>query len=155
MRTKTSTLVLGDSLAGFMAHLGMRPTGGANGSITRLKKQMERLFLATLTIRWEGDASRQAGGRLNVASSYDLWWSEDRSGTPLLMPSVVTLSPEFFDEVIGHPVPSAAARTGPPASSRPSWSSSPLVNAKWKELNGAACCSSGRCPGCSRWSGGR
>jgi hypothetical protein len=105
VRTRSSTLVLGDSLAGFMGNLGMRPTGGANGSITRLKKQMERLFLATLTIRWEGDASRQAGGRLNVASSYDLWWSEDRTGKPMLMPSVVTLSPEFFDEVIGHPVP--------------------------------------------------
>jgi hypothetical protein len=105
VRTKSAQLVLGDSLAGFMADLGMKATGGANGSITRLKKQMERLFLSTLTIRWEGDTSRQSGGRLNVASSYDLWWSEDRTGAPTLMPSVVTLSPEFFDEVIGHPVP--------------------------------------------------
>lgn len=105
VRTKCPQLVLGDSLSGFMKNLGMRPTGGANGSITRLKKQMERLFLATLTVRWEGDASLQRGGRLNVASSYALWWSQDRAGEPTLMPSIVTLSGEFFNEVIGHPVP--------------------------------------------------
>jgi hypothetical protein len=41
---------------------------------------MERLFQATLSARWEGDASREAGGRLNVASSYDLWWTDKEVG---------------------------------------------------------------------------
>jgi len=74
-------------------------------SITRLKKQMERLFLATLTVRWEGDQHRQAGGRLNVASSYDLWWLDKDPDELALMPSVVKLSREFYDEVTQHPVP--------------------------------------------------
>src|SRR5215217_670609 len=64
VRTQSPTLLLGDSLSSFMRNLGMTPSGGRNGTITRLKKQMERLFLATLTVRWEGDPSRQAGGRL-------------------------------------------------------------------------------------------
>lgn len=105
VRTQSPTLVLGDSLSAFMRSLGMTPSGGKNGTITRLKKQMERLFLATLTVRWQGDGSRQSGGRLNVASSYDLWWSEKNPDEPTLMPSVVNLSREFFDEVTQHPVP--------------------------------------------------
>jgi Plasmid encoded RepA protein len=105
VRTQSPTLLLGDNLSAFMRNLGMTPSGGKNGTITRLKKQMERLFLATLTVRWEGGPSRQRGGRLNVASSYDLWWSERDPDGPALMPSVVNLSREFFDEVTQHPVP--------------------------------------------------
>jgi hypothetical protein len=55
---------------------------------------MERLFQATLSARWEGDASREAGDRLNVASSYDLWWTDNDPQQPALMPSVVRLSAE-------------------------------------------------------------
>lgn len=105
LRTQSQTLLLGESLSVFMRNLGMTPSGGKNGTITRLKKQMERLFLATLTVRWEGDQHRQSGGRLNVASSYDLWWSDKEPDEPALMPSVVTLSSEFFREVTEHPVP--------------------------------------------------
>jgi hypothetical protein len=69
VRTKSRDLVLGESLAEFMRSLELTPTGGRNGTITRLRRQMERLFQATLSARWEGDASRETGGRLNVASS--------------------------------------------------------------------------------------
>ncbi|WP_037070429.1 replication protein RepA [Pseudonocardia acaciae] len=105
VRTREPVLVLGDSLSAFMRTLGLVPTGGRNGTITRLKKQMERLFLASLTVRWDGTGERQAGGRLNVASSYDLWWSEKNPDEPTLMPSTVRLSGEFFREVTEHPVP--------------------------------------------------
>lgn len=105
VRTKEPVLLLGDSLTGFMRGLGLSATGGRNGTITRLKNQMERLFLASLTVRWDGTGERQAGGRLNVASSYDLWWSEKDPDEPMLMPSTVRLSAEFFQEVTEHPVP--------------------------------------------------
>jgi replication initiator protein len=105
VRTQEPVLLLGDSLSAFMRALGLVPTGGRNGTITRLKKQMERLFLASLTVRWDSTPDRQAGGRLNVASSYDLWWSERDPDEPLLMPSTVRLSAEFFHEVTEHPVP--------------------------------------------------
>ncbi len=105
VRTKSRDLVLGESLAEFMRSLELTPTGGRNGTITRLRRQMERLFQATLSARWEGDASRETGGRLNVASSYDLWWTDNDPQQPALMPSVVRLSAEFFEEVTKHPVP--------------------------------------------------
>lgn len=44
IRTKSRELELGFSLTSFMADLGLTATGGANGSITRLKDQIRRLF---------------------------------------------------------------------------------------------------------------
>ena len=41
-----------------------------------------------------------------MASSYDLWWSDPDPNDPkLLLPSMVRLSPDFYSEVIQHPVP--------------------------------------------------
>ncbi len=90
-------------LSDFMRQLGMTPTGGRNGTITRLAKQMERLFQASLSVRWEGTANRRTGARLNVASAYDLWWTDREPDRPSLLPSTVQLSGEFFKEVTEHP----------------------------------------------------
>lgn len=105
VRTQSPVLTLGESLSSFMRSLGLQVTGGSGGTIARLRKQMERLFLATLTVKWEGNAMRQAASRLNVASCYDLWWSARDPEGSTLMPSTVRLSPDFFKEVIEHPVP--------------------------------------------------
>lgn len=106
VRTGSRELVLGDSLTDFMKALGMTPTGGKKGTITRLRRQMERLFQARLTVRNDGD-DRQLGANLSVASGYELWWSPNPDAQMALMPftSTVRLSHEFFDEVTGHPVP--------------------------------------------------
>ncbi|MFI8977316.1 replication protein RepA [Nocardia asteroides] len=106
VRTRSRELILGDSLAAFMRDLNMQSTGGRNGTISRFKQQMERLFMASLSVKFEGRADRQIGGRLSVASSYDLWWSgsgPDKQRS--LMPSTVRLSQDFYDEVTTHPVP--------------------------------------------------
>lgn len=105
VRTQSAELTLGSSLAEFMRTLELQPTGGKNGTITRLRTQMERLFQATLSVRWEGESDRQAGARLNVASAYDLWWADSNPSQPALLPSSVRLSAEFFKEVTEHPVP--------------------------------------------------
>lgn len=105
VRTKSDELVLGETLSDFMRQLGLTPTGGRNGTITRLAKQMERLFQASLSVRWEGQANRLTGARLNVASAYDLWWTNREPDRPSLLPSTVRLSGEFFREVTEHPVP--------------------------------------------------
>jgi hypothetical protein len=117
VRTRSPQLLLGNSLAEFMRTLGQRPTGGKNGSITRLRKQAERLFMATLTMRWEDDDTT-SGLRLGVANGHRLWKTDRQpSGKPgpagqlSLLPSAgskpafVLLSHEFYMEVIEHPVP--------------------------------------------------
>ena len=109
LRKQSRELTLGRNLSDFMRQLGMTPTGGKNGTITRLMMQSERLFTASLSVRWENetDAGRRvSGGQMNVASSFDLWHAhrDDPSAEPLF-PSTVRLSGDFFDEVMNHPVP--------------------------------------------------
>jgi len=80
VRTKDPVLPLGDSLSDFMRQLGLVPTGGKAGTITRLREQMRRLFKATIAVRYsEHDPQtgvvRDAGRQSMIAAEYDLWWS--------------------------------------------------------------------------------
>lgn len=105
VRMQSPELVLGDSLTEFMAELGMSATGGKNGSITRLRRQAERLFESTLTVTWTGDEARDTGSKLVVASAWDLRWNVNAPGQQSLLKSRIRLSEEFFQEVTRHPVP--------------------------------------------------
>ncbi len=103
-RTQSRELVLGDSLSAWMAELGLVPTGGRWGSITRLRDQMQRLFGCAFSIAYSDD-ERDAGANTLIASKYNLWWSDRQPGQRSLFPSTLTLSEDFFREIIEHPVP--------------------------------------------------
>ncbi|GAB2559416.1 replication protein RepA [Nocardia heshunensis] len=104
VRTGSQDIVLGNSLTDFMNSMGLAATGGKNGSLTRMRNQSHRLFNATLTIEYKGDANRKVGAKLSVASAYNIWCGgEDEQSS--LSASTVHLSDEFFREVTAHPVP--------------------------------------------------
>jgi hypothetical protein len=105
VRTREQILSLGTSLSDFMRGLDLTVTGGKNGTIRRLREQSERLFQASLSVTWAGDKSRDTGGRLTIATAYDLWWLDRDPNQPALLPSTVRLSSEFYNEVVQHPVP--------------------------------------------------
>jgi hypothetical protein len=104
VKTKSRDLELGDSMSGFMAELGLTPTGGANGSITRLKNQTRRLFSATVTASYEDDKQIADMG-YRLADRSVLWWHSKDPEQAGLWKSTVTLSEHFFNEVIDRPVP--------------------------------------------------
>lgn len=106
-RTPDPEIVLGDNLSDFMRQLGMTATGGRTGSITRLRRQINRLFDASISAQYHGDPRRDVGYNFGIAASKDLWWSDtDRNADQgSLMPSTVKLSGEFFRELVEHPVP--------------------------------------------------
>ena len=104
VKTKSRELELGDSMSAFMAELGMTPTGGANGSITRLKNQTRRLFAATVTASYE-DEKQVADIGYRLADRSVLWWHSKDPDQAGLWKSSVTLSEHFFNEVIDRPVP--------------------------------------------------
>lgn len=106
VRTKSPELELGSSLNAFMAKLNLQPTGGKNGSITKLRQQIERLFRARLSVQID-EPDRQAGADLSIAAAWDLRWPAraDHPGQQSLLPSVVRLSPDFFQRVVDSPVP--------------------------------------------------
>lgn len=104
VRTKSPDLLLGDSLSYFMRELEMTPTGGRWGSITRLKEQTRRLFNSTVTASYEDDRTiADRGYRLTEKSV--LWWDSPEPKQAGLWLSTVTLSDQFYREVIDRPVP--------------------------------------------------
>jgi hypothetical protein len=109
VRTKSSTLYLGESLSQFMGNLGLLPTGGRWGTIPRLRDQADRLFKSYVTAyetAQEGERSRSRGGNIMVADEWDLWWdprSAAEQGT--LFQSWVKLTDRFFSQVTDRPVP--------------------------------------------------
>ena len=104
VRTKSRELVLGDSLSAFMRDLGLVPTGGRWGSITRLKAQTTRLFASTVSCVYEGDDKTALLG-YRLADKALLWWDAQRPAQAALWASTVVLSEAFYAEVINRPVP--------------------------------------------------
>jgi len=104
VRTKEPELVLGPTLSGFMGQLGLLPTGGRWGTISRLRDQMRRLFSATVScVMAEG--AEDMGMRMGVALKYRLWWDPKSPNQAALWLSTVTLSYDFFREITDRPVP--------------------------------------------------
>jgi len=105
VRTQSRELILGDNLSGFMRELGLVPTGGRWGSITRLKTQTKRLFSTSVSCTYDGkDKTALMGYR--IADSALLWW--DAKAPPeqhSLWKSAVTLTEPFFKELTEHPIP--------------------------------------------------
>lgn len=104
VRTKSRDLILGDSLSSFMRELEMTPTGGRWGSITRLKEQSRRLFNSTVTASYE-DGRTVADMGYRLADKSVLWWDAPDPKQAGLWESTITLSDQFYREVIDRPVP--------------------------------------------------
>jgi len=104
VRTQSRELELGNSLANFMRELGMSPTGGTRGDITRLKEQTRRLFACSISATYE-DGKKSAFLNQSIASKAVLWWDAKDPEQAGLWQSTVTLSEAFFNEVVSHPVP--------------------------------------------------
>jgi len=104
VKTKSRELELGNSLSGFMAELDMMPTGGRWGSITRLKDQSRRLFASSITAVYESGPGFAVINQA-VADRAQFWWDNKHPEQAGLWKSTVTLSENFFNEVIDRPVP--------------------------------------------------
>ena len=105
VRTRTPKLFLGESLAEFMATVGIgSATGGRWGSITRLKQQLKRLFEARISYRWRGNDG-SARKSIEITNEEVLWWSEDKPDQSTLFRSYIVLGDAFFKDVITRPIP--------------------------------------------------
>jgi hypothetical protein len=108
VRTGNRELELGSSLSSFMAQLGLQATGGHWGTIPRFRDQMQRLVGAAISTRWSSDANGQnhsSGENLLVADRFHLWWTPQILPDQRLAKSSVTLSANFFDQLVAAPVP--------------------------------------------------
>jgi len=104
VKTKKSTIILGNTLSKFMAELGLKVTGGRWGTIWRMRDQMQRLFSASVSCVYIDDVSTGGIG-FNIAKEYHLWWNPKQPEQADLWQSSVTLSQDFFQEIVDRPVP--------------------------------------------------
>lgn len=108
--TKSRELVLGDSMSQFMRQLGLVPTGGRWGSITRLKSQTTRLFSAAIQCSYvsrdqKTGATHEALKNILIADQSSLWWPPKNPEQQSLFKSSVRLSEGFYQEITENPVP--------------------------------------------------
>lgn len=108
-RKKERNIVLGDSLAEFMAALGKHAkTGGVRGSITGLKDQMQRLFTATISVSTDpthGNQWQTEGFRIADSANIELWWDAAQPGQSSLWRSELRLTERFFETLVTNPIP--------------------------------------------------
>ena len=104
VRTKSPVLELGPSLSAFMAELGLAPTGGRWGSITRLRDQMTRLFASSVTCTYD-DKDKTGIFGVKMVKEAHLWWNPKAPDEAPLWKSTLTLGTDFYEEVIKNPVP--------------------------------------------------
>jgi hypothetical protein len=108
IRTSSRELELGASLSRFMAELGLQATGGHWGTIPRFRDQMQRLIGAAISTRWEQDVNGEhltAGENLLLADRFQLWWTPQILLDTRPPTSSITLSVNFFEQLVASPVP--------------------------------------------------
>jgi hypothetical protein len=104
VRTQNLEVPLGNNLTEFLQKLGMVPTGGRWGTITRVRTQTERLFSCSITCRYDNDGYTGIKNIAPVAEAH-LWWNPKRPNQGTLWKSTVRLTEEFGREIMNHPVP--------------------------------------------------
>lgn len=104
VRTCQRQLILGESLSSFMRQLGIVPTGGRWGTITRLRNQMQRLFASSIKCFYS-DNDVWAVKSIEIIEDASLWWHPKQPTQATLFESSLTLSERFFNESINSPVP--------------------------------------------------
>lgn len=103
VRKKSKEIELGHSLNQFMGALGFTSTGGKNGSITSLKDQMKRLFTCSISCIQDSETHFKTKNFMPIHKA-DLWWDVKKPDQNSLYMSTLTLSEDFFNEIIASPV---------------------------------------------------
>jgi hypothetical protein len=104
VKNKTKEIDLGNSLASFMKELGVKSTGGVNGTIKPLKDQLKRLAATSVYFDYS-TKERDRGANINLIHNHDLWWETKNPEQMSLFNSSITLGGDFYEEIINHAVP--------------------------------------------------
>lgn len=103
MRQKSPVIEIEDSLSGFMKAMGLKVTGGKNGSLNSFKQQINALAACTMSIGlFDGNKSSTVSSK--PFSKIDVWFQKDPT-QPMLWPSTLTFSPEFYQTLTKHALP--------------------------------------------------
>lgn len=110
-RTKSRRLELGNTLADFLARLGLNPSNGTGkrSDARRLREQMERLFRASIHFLEFMDGGGRSGlawdDGMKIAPKGVLWWSEKDPGQGVFWGSWIEVSEAFYKATVKSPNP--------------------------------------------------
>ena len=106
----SAELEIGESMSGLMRAMGIKVTGGRNGSIAGFKAQLHRLATAQISLNFtDPDAEARGGATLEqvnphgLFASYSLWFPQGEGRG--LQGSTVRFSEAFFADLQQHAVP--------------------------------------------------
>jgi hypothetical protein len=102
--TNSPVLELGDSLSAFIRELELVPTGGRWGSVTRLRDQLNRLVMTTISWTTYEKGARTLRNVVPVREA-KFWWDAKRPDQTHLWQSVLELDQEFFEALVTKSVP--------------------------------------------------
>ena len=102
--TKSPVLELGDNLSSFMQALGLVPTGGRWGTVTRLREHIRRLLRCSISWTYELD-STWAEMAIHPIEKAQLWWDPKQPDQIDLWKSTLALNQRFYEEIVTRPVP--------------------------------------------------
>jgi len=110
VRARTREIHLGDSLSAFMRTLGITASGGPQGPLRRFREQAARLLATTISCSWTdtaGGVSTRSEAGTRIASRSMIWWtsSDSERSRETLGGGWILLSPDFYEEILAHPVP--------------------------------------------------
>lgn len=106
---KSPTIPLGASMNGFLSSLGLATSGGKKMSPRALVgEQVRRLVRCSLEFTWDKEKKnpdRDRGGAIRIAKYWDVWWDRSDNPTHPVDESVIVLSDDYFQALVGNPVP--------------------------------------------------
>jgi hypothetical protein len=103
IRQKSPIIEIEDSLTAFMRAMGLKVTGGKNGSLNSFKQQINALAACTMSIGLF-DGTKASTVSSKPFSKLDVWFQKDPT-QPMLWPSTLTFSPEFYQTLTKHALP--------------------------------------------------
>jgi len=103
VRQRSATIEIADSMSAFIRELGFSVTGGARGTLTQFKEQLNRLAASRMQIGlWHGERTTTVNAQ--PIRSFDIWLPQDPD-QKLLWSSTLTLDQEFYESLREHALP--------------------------------------------------
>lgn len=105
VKTGNRCVYLGKSFSEFMKKAGYAKSGGIRGTFPNMRNQLRRLFNATVSMHYLSEEKPKVDVGFRITSRAVYFWDNNPLKPETSWDSEITLTEEFFKEIIKHPVP--------------------------------------------------
>jgi len=104
IKQRSRSLLVEPSMSAMMTELGLRVTGGKEGTINRFKDQITRFASCHFTITGPGKHGGEKYVKAPPIESFEVWFPKNPNQTTL-WPSEIQLTQKYYDSLIDHAIP--------------------------------------------------